>query len=301
METPQTERVTLFSWFPLMFFTFFIVVLNLLIVVAFIVNNDIQQRLVNIMFCNQAIIDIFTASIFIPCYSASKYHTEIKDWNLNAVMYLLFVLTSLLNILLMTIEHYVKLRDEKFPRIFKFINKRIHLLLCVTWCLPLLLSVISCIVYKSSIAADRIDIATNYDVFIVILFIAMTLPIIALIILSLKIASQQKMMCQEILTTVTSLNEAVETENSLRKFQIDKQSVHTVLSLLICLTVSYLPRAVYSFMVIADKTTAVPDGVLTYVFVTKSLLNPVILLVCLDDYKKTVYNYLGGNRFVYPI
>lgn len=295
-----TTEVSLFSWFPLMFFTFFIVVFNLLIVVAFIVKKDIRRRIVNVIFCNQAVIDIFIATIFIPCYSASKYNVDMQGWNTGLLMYLFFVFTSLLNILLISTERYVMLRKEKFDRVSAFVKKRIYHLIAAVWCLPLILYVVSLIIYKTSAAVSQENVAREYDVFATLLYIVVAVAIVYLTKQSMKIVQHQKIVCQEILKTFKNLDEAFEAETLLTKLNNDQNTVRLVALLIVCLTTCYVPHVIFSFQLIADKTALAPSDVLTYVFVTKSLINPVVMLLCLDDYKATVYDYLGGNRFVYP-
>ena len=120
----MATKVQLFSWFPLMFFTMFILVLNILIMVVFIKKQEIRNCTLNILLFNQALIDLFISITFIPFYAVSKYHQE---WDSSSFLFSFFVISSIINIISQSIERYsIFHKTEKAKHYSKLLRLRIY-------------------------------------------------------------------------------------------------------------------------------------------------------------------------------
>ncbi|XP_012556274.2 adenosine receptor A3 isoform X2 [Hydra vulgaris] len=256
-----------------------IVLLNLLVVGAFVYEKKLRRRPANVLIFSQAMIDFVIGTLFIPFHIIEKhYKTEII---LNyLIYYILFI--SLFNLLALSADRYLALSMPFFH--YRVVDKRRTVrLLIIVWIVPLFLTLIPlCWEFKFTETKSKYTktYLTISWAFMLILVLLMTILYLFIVIRARKTIRKKRL--------------SIEKKSFKKKVELERKElrvIHLFGLLLFFFVAAYIPILYMNYYVIIDMINSIPPIVeilSIYSLILNSLVNPVLCIYLKQDYSQVI-------------
>ena len=273
--------------------------INGLIVLAFLMRQNLRRRPANIMICSQACTDLFSAFVYIPVYLVQNEATSILRLFLNC--YMLYL--SLFNLSMISMDRYLAMNKPFIHRRIINVKRTIKMIIGV-WVCPLGLTMVPLFWWFEAEAVR--DKATRIYVFVIwFLLLLMVTPMSVMYILATRGAK-----CN-IKSRRASLRGRLKEHATLLAHK-EVRAVHLFGLLLFFFVAAYLPILYINFCWFIGAPEYAPpivEVISLYLLIMNSIINPIICIMLKKDYLLTIkrilsckYRYAGasgGNRSLF--
>lgn len=256
----------------------FIILINGLITISFMLNKNLRKRPANLMICSQACTDLFTGTVFVPCYLIKTQSAHILTLFLSC--YMLYL--SLFNLLVISIDRYLALSRPFIHR--KLIDvSRTRRLIIIVWVAPLGVILIPLFWWFSSMEVKL----KAQNIYVCTIWIIMLILVVSMTILYVFATRRAKRTIRNRRASCGNRAKAKAAMLARKELRV----VHLFGLLLFFFVAAYLPILYINFVEIIgfDKYAPLALHVIgLYLLIFNSIVNPILCIMLKKDYLQAI-------------
>ena len=284
------------DWIMLILIGIFIIIINLVIVVAYVKNSTLSRKPANTLLCSQACCDLLLGTVYLPSRIVTEYGTS-PDFKEFISCYTLFL--SLLSLIALATDRYLVILKPFLHQYYvsKSLTRKVVLL---TWVMPLPVTLLPLSWWFSK---DKMtfQLPFLYVLYPLIFFSELAMVCVYVMIfkfVSNYIKNKTRKISQQDACMNSNMAQRLQIANMKREMKI----ATLFLSLLSFFIMAYTPILYVNLVYLIKRADLAPTWVMTlglYLFALNSAANPVLTIFLKIDYQIAIKNILRNTNQIH--